>query len=63
MNMSYFESISLVNWGMGSVIIGVFALVCVVLVLVVYNMVSAPSQPDNTEETSLNEPKDNASKS
>jgi hypothetical protein len=63
MNMSYFESISLVNWGMGSVIIGVFALVCVVLVLVVYNMASAPSQPDNTEETSLNEPKDNASKS
>jgi len=28
----------LVNWGMGTIIIGVFAVVCVVLVAVIYNL-------------------------
>ena len=37
----------LVNWGMGAAIIGVFALVCVVMVLVVYNM--ANSKKDDNE--------------
>lgn len=29
----------LVNWGMGTIIIGVFALVCIVLTAIVMNMV------------------------
>lgn len=28
----------LVNWGMGTIMIGVFAVVCVVLVAVIYNL-------------------------
>ncbi|TVZ25526.1 hypothetical protein JM83_0450 [Gillisia sp. Hel_I_86] len=31
----------LVNWGLGTIIIGVFAVVCVILVLVVYNMMNS----------------------
>ncbi|WP_339701862.1 hypothetical protein [uncultured Marixanthomonas sp.] len=33
--------IPLVDWGMGTVLIGVFAFVCVVLVLLVLNMVNS----------------------
>ena len=36
--------ISLVNWGMGAAIIGVFAVVCVVLVLIVFNMMNSDKQ-------------------
>ena len=36
----------LVNWGMGTVIIGVFALVCIVMVLVVYNMINSKNKED-----------------
>ncbi len=28
----------LVNWGMGTIIIGVFAIVCIVMILVIYNL-------------------------
>ncbi|WP_179344380.1 hypothetical protein [Winogradskyella ursingii] len=28
----------LVNWGLGTIIIGVFAVVCIVLVAVIYNL-------------------------
>lgn len=28
----------LVNWGLGTIIIGVFALVCIILVVVIYNL-------------------------
>jgi Na+-translocating ferredoxin:NAD+ oxidoreductase RnfG subunit len=42
--MKYLVNLPLVNWGMGSVIIGVFALVCVILVAVVYNMVNSDSE-------------------
>jgi len=40
-------SLPLVNWGMGTVIIGVFALVCVVLVLVVYNLANTDKKSDH----------------
>ncbi|WP_262497871.1 hypothetical protein [Marixanthomonas spongiae] len=33
--------IPLVDWGMGTAIIGVFAVVCVVLTIVVYSMVNS----------------------
>jgi hypothetical protein len=35
------NNIPLVDWGMGTVVIGVFALVCVVLVLVVLNLMNS----------------------
>ncbi|WP_262481994.1 hypothetical protein [Aquimarina agarivorans] len=31
----------LVNWGMGTTIIAVFAVVCVIMVLVVYSMINS----------------------
>lgn len=40
--------IPLVNWGMGAIIIGVFAVVCVVIILVVYNMVTT-GKKDTTD--------------
>ena len=36
-----FNTIPLVNWGMGSILIGVFALVCIVMAVVIYNMANA----------------------
>ncbi len=33
--------IPLVDWGMGTIIIGVFAVVCIVLVILVFNMVNS----------------------
>lgn len=33
--------IPLVNWGMGAILIGVFALVCIIIALIVYNMVQS----------------------
>ena len=44
----------LVDWGMGTFIIGVFAVVCVVLVLVIYNLTrtkDAPPPTTNSENT------------
>ena len=32
------QFLPLVNWQMGALIIGVFAIVCVVMVIVIYNM-------------------------
>ncbi len=47
-------NLPLVNWGMGSAIIGVFALVCVILVVVVYNMVTSDSEKkENDENTAI----------
>ncbi|GER58090.1 hypothetical protein [Patiriisocius marinus] len=42
----------LVNWGMGAAIIGVFALVCVVLVFVVYSMASSDKKAKDSSEES-----------
>jgi len=36
----------LVNWGMGTLIIGIFALVCIVLSLVVYSLISSGKKKD-----------------
>lgn len=40
----------LVNWGMGTVIIGVFALVCVALVLVVYSLANSDKKSADIEK-------------
>jgi len=37
----------LVNWGMGTVIIGVFALVCIVLTAIVMNMAKTDKKKNN----------------
>jgi uncharacterized membrane protein len=42
--------IPLVNWGMGAIIIGVFAVVCVVMVLIIYNMVNSDKKNSNETE-------------
>ncbi len=44
----------LVNWGMGVAIIGVFALVCIVLTLIVINMVKSDKKAKT--ETDQDEP-------
>lgn len=38
------NNISLVDWGMGAAIIGVFVVVCIVLVLVVVNMMNSDNK-------------------
>lgn len=40
----------LVDWGMGAWLIGVFAVVCIALILVVYNLASGDSKKSKTEE-------------
>lgn len=40
----------LVNWGMGAIIIGVFAVVCIAMVLIIYNMVNS----DKKQKTDSN---------
>ncbi|WP_405370270.1 hypothetical protein [Nonlabens sp. Asnod2-A12] len=40
----------LVNWGMGTVIIGVFAVVCIALVLVVYSLANGDKKSTDTEK-------------
>ena len=43
--------IPLVNWGMGALLIGVFALVCIALVLVVYSLANNDKKaPDITND-------------
>lgn len=44
-------TIPLVNWGMGSILIGVFVLVCIVMTLVVYNMVNTDKNKNNSDGT------------
>ena len=51
--MKYVVNIPLVNWEMGSVIISVFALVCVILVVVVYNMVNSDSKKESDKNDDL----------
>jgi len=42
----------LVDWGMGTFMIGIFAVVCVILVVVIYNLSrSKDSVKDATDET------------
>jgi hypothetical protein len=38
--------IPLVDWGMGSILIGVFAVVCIVIALVVYNLANSDKKDD-----------------
>lgn len=40
----------LVNWGMGAIIIGVFAVVCIAMIWIVYSMVNS----DKKKETDTN---------
>lgn len=40
------NNISLVDWGMGATLIGVFVVVCVVLVLVVVNMMNSDKKKE-----------------
>lgn len=42
--------IPLVDWGMGTVLIGVFAVVCVVLVLVILNLMNSDRKKNEGEE-------------
>lgn len=37
----------LVNWGMGAILIAVFAIVCIVMVLIVYNLASNDKKADS----------------
>ncbi|ARN78868.1 hypothetical protein BST97_13200 [Nonlabens spongiae] len=47
-------NLPLANWGNGTIMIGVFALVCIVLVAVIYNMVnSKPADQTNDKTTDL----------
>ena len=38
----------LANWSIGTIIIGVFAIVCIVMVAVVYNLANSDKKKDNT---------------
>ncbi|MDT0293596.1 hypothetical protein ACFQ3R_13490 [Mesonia ostreae] len=51
MNVSLF--LPLVNWGMGTAIITVFALVCIVLTLVVINMVKSDKKKKTDDEPKI----------
>lgn len=44
------QNFSLVNWGMGTAIIIVFAVVCVVLAVVIYSMVQSGKGKDEEKE-------------
>jgi ABC-type spermidine/putrescine transport system permease subunit I len=41
------NNISLVDWGMGTAIIGVFVVVCIVLVLIVVNMMNSDKKKED----------------
>lgn len=45
-------AIPLVNWGMGAVIIGVFALVCITMSIVIYRMINTDKENSNTDDAS-----------
>lgn len=38
----------LVNWAMGAIIIGVFVIVCIVMVVVIYNLANGDKKENNT---------------
>ena len=42
--------IPLVNWGMGTIIIGVFALVCIVMAAVVYNLINSDKKKNQLDK-------------
>lgn len=44
----YFNTIALVNWGMGVLIMGIFALVCLILSISVIKMVTG-NKKDNKD--------------
>lgn len=48
----------LVDWGMGSFLIGVFAVVCIILILVVYSLSRSTerAKDDITEDDNENQP-------
>ncbi|WP_299210547.1 hypothetical protein [uncultured Dokdonia sp.] len=39
----------LVNWGMGAIIIGIFAVVCIVMVAVVYHLANSDKKGDKSQ--------------
>lgn len=41
--------IPLVNWGMGTIIIGVFAIVCIVMSLVIYNLANSDKKQKGSD--------------
>jgi len=43
--------IPLVNWTMGAIIIGGFAIVCIVMVLIIYSMANSDKKKVEEEET------------
>lgn len=43
----------LVNWGMGAAIIGVFVIVCVVMVAIVMNLVKGDKKESNANEKNI----------
>lgn len=42
----------LVNWGMGVIIIGIFAIVCIVMAVVVFNLANSDKKEDDTPTNS-----------
>lgn len=49
--MTLFDSLALVNWGMGTFLIGIFAVVCcVALVLIVIHMMNSDKKKEDIEE-------------
>lgn len=47
--------IPLVNWGMGALLIGVFAVVCIALVLVIYSLASNDKKAADTTNDEVEE--------
>ncbi|MFD1063980.1 hypothetical protein ACFQ1Q_12050 [Winogradskyella litorisediminis] len=44
-------SIPLVNWGMGAIIIGVFAIVCFIMAAIVYSMVNTDKKQQDSNSS------------
>ncbi|MEP0262596.1 hypothetical protein [Dokdonia sp.] len=42
--------IPLVNWGIGTILIGVFAFVCIIIALIVYNMIQSDKKDTKARE-------------
>lgn len=49
------QIIPLVDWGMGAVLIGVFAVVCIVLVLVIFSLAYGDKAKEETPEDTSEE--------
>lgn len=45
----------LVNWGLGTIMIAIFAVVCVILVAVIFSLASSDKKAPNTESTKESE--------